>query len=106
MVIVLLRPPAISTAAFTLTNDPETGKMFVEEDSTLRANGFDLGQVYDDAADVGFTLTSSRTGDSVICVETHLEVRDGDVLYWDYTPVLASGRVDPSPKFIVRVFND
>ena len=56
MVIVLLRPPSISTAAFTLTNDPETGKMFVEEDSTLRANGFDLGQVYDDAADVGFTL--------------------------------------------------
>lgn len=51
--------PKIPSALFTWARGT---REFVQEASTLEANGCAPGRLYSDAADVGFTVVSARTG--------------------------------------------
>ena len=99
--MALLHPPTLSTERLYYQPDHD---VFTVEASDLR--GQHIGRVYDDAADVGFTLVQAETGGSTVYVENHVE-RDGegDVLWHDYTPAEGQGRTR-GPTATVRVFND
>jgi hypothetical protein len=89
---MILKPAPVSTRQFTYGAESHS---FVAEMSDL--NGF--GQVYDDAADVGFTMVSSRTGREVVFVVAD-EQRDGegDILFWTLKST--------DGKFTATIFND
>lgn len=91
-----LRPAPLSTRRFTYD-----GGKFIAEASDL-GRGFNFGRVWDDSADEGLTLVSHTTGREVVCVVDHVEVRDGDILFWRLAPVNAPA----SARFHVVVFND
>lgn len=100
--MALLNPSPLPTSRFTWV--PAEG-LFVAEASDL-GRDFRLGQVYDDACDVGLTLVSHVTGARRVFVHTHTE-RDGEgeFLWEDFSLVIgASGRT--SDDFRVRIFND
>lgn len=93
----------IMSKVFSYHSDTNT---FVAEASDC--NGFDLfQQIYDDACDQGFTMVSHKTGQR--CTFSLSDVKkdmDGDVQYWEFTPVL-----DPktAPRLLamkVLVYND
>jgi len=98
--MAVLSPPAVSTAQFTW--DPAE-RLFVAEASSL---SLQLGPVYDDACDVGFTLREERTGATFVVAHEGAE-RDaeGDLLWTQFIPVDARGPLD-DPPFEVRVYND
>ncbi|MFI5260909.1 MAG: hypothetical protein ACHQU0_03890 [Candidatus Paceibacteria bacterium] len=56
-------------------------------------------RVYDDACDVGFYVTSQKTGRRVLFIESNV-ARDGegDVMYNEYVSI--------NPNCMIRVFND
>ena len=88
----------------TLTPAPVSTRQFHYDPYTRHFVGFindthGLGRVYDDAADEGLTLVSSRTGAELVFVVTD-ETRDavGDIRAW----VLRS--VDG--RFTATLFND
>lgn len=104
--MAVLTPPRVSTARFT--REPG-GSMFVAEASDL-GRDFRLGQVYDDACDVGFTLVSQVTRAELV-VASLGETRDAEreLLYEDFGPIehrSADGRRLPIPAVSVRIFND
>lgn len=77
--------PTFSTAAFTYNRLRRT---FVTEASTLTRGGAlpQDGQVYNDAADVGFNMTSEKTGRTIRFV-LYKEVRiEGDLEVTIYKP--------------------
>jgi hypothetical protein len=81
-----------------------SGKIGIAESSDLgwRAGWTSqLGRVYDDACDVGFTMHSPVTGRVVTFALVSERVEDGDLLYCDFECVT------PGHKGIrARVFND
>lgn len=92
---MLLTPTKISTERLSFD---KKGRLLVAEDSDLPA----ASRVWDDACDVGYTVTSAHTG-RVVIYALHSEVtRDGDVLYWDYLPVSLLDGGCPT----LRVLND
>jgi len=96
----VLRPPEISSGAFSY-HLPE--RVFAADASDL-GRDFRLGCVYDDAADVGLTLVSERTGSHVVCAVTHRETdREGDLLYLELSIVRPEHR---RGHFRVRIYND
>jgi hypothetical protein len=98
---MLLNPPSISTERFLYL---DTEKVFAAEASDLGSD-FELGRVYDDAADVGFTLVSQRTGDRLVFV-LYQQHRDGEgeLLYDEYRAV--KGPVGFTGDLSVHIFND
>jgi hypothetical protein len=62
-----------------------------------------LGQVYDDACDLGFTLVSHKTGRAIVMVEDQTVQRDGDLLYRVYVP---ARKADRRVLSRVMIFND
>ena len=103
----LLHPPTISTDRFTFVNS-DSKMMFVAEASDLV--DLRMGQVYDDAADIGFTLQSARTGRETVMVEHRREYdSDHDLLYQDFIPADQVNQVVRGlthPRYTVRIFND
>lgn len=91
--------PKISTDMFFW--HPEMG-MFTQEVSSL--NGFQPGQLYDDACDLGFQLISSRTGEAMpFYLHETVSNDEGEVLEW----VFHSASRDPRlAKLQVCVQND
>lgn len=92
---MILRPQAVDTSRFT----------FVREENMLVAEASDLpemSRVWDDACDTGYTLVSHTTGNEYVYAVTHIETREGDLLYWDLTAAKASEDVG----ITVRIFND
>ena len=92
----------VSTDRFSYRN-----KMFTTEASLLRdLNCF--GQIYDDAADVGFALRNPKTGESaVFAFEKDNIDRDGDVISWVFRPVSEYVRRNAALRNVsVVVFND
>lgn len=94
---------------FELTAD-RRGGMFTAEASDLGTD-FNLGRVYDDAADGGFAMVSVATGKVAVFVESdHVRDAEGELLYTDFvlTPRSARDlRLDGrSSNVTVRLFND
>lgn len=84
----LLRPARYSTDLFHYSKE---AYLFVVEMSDLRAvrssDSSVFERVWNDSADEGLTLVSSRTGTEVVYVVTDVKTREGDVLYWELTAV-------------------
>lgn len=80
--------------------------MMTAEMSELRL-GFK--QIYPDAADMGVTIVSHRTGKPMDFAVNHIEYsKDGDdLLYWDLIPAYKERIRDPLLKRLrVRIYND
>ena len=74
---MLLNPSPISSLKFSFKNNT-----FVTEASDL-GRGFDLGQVYDDACDKGFTIISEKTGKGAVFVLWKDETdHEGYIVSW------------------------
>ena len=74
---MLLKPTPISSSYFHY----EKGQ-FVAERSDL--NDITLSRVYDDAADIGFSILNERTGKHVVFTNEKTHYADGDVSHWTY----------------------
>lgn len=83
-----------------------------QADRELVADISDLGpnpfwQVYCDAIDQGITILSHHTGTQATFVVYHVEVREGDVLYWDLKPIATTLKYAPSVADLrIRIYND
>jgi lysophospholipid acyltransferase (LPLAT)-like uncharacterized protein len=90
--MTVLKPAPVATSQFMY--DTVTRTFSAEISST---NGF--GRVYDDAADDGLTLVSTKTGKEIVFVvsDVHRD-REGDLTHWDLVAVGA--------PFRMVVFND
>lgn len=80
-----------------------------QADLELVADISDLGpnafhQVYPDAIDLGVTIHSHHTGTQATFVVYHVEVREGDVLYWDLKPTGSARLINPELR--IRIYND
>lgn len=94
----ILNPPSHSTRLFTWV--PETNELVCDISDLPRPV---MGQVYDDACDLGMTLVSARTGkEIVVAVDAEVYDSEGDLQAWILRPVRC-GAVVP---FQVRIFND
>jgi hypothetical protein len=92
---MILKPAPISSSNFTFKNNT-----FIAEASDLR--NFELGRVYDDACDAGFTIVSEKTGKHVVFAETDADVdSEGDFLAWNFVAVTKGFE-----KLKVVIFND
>lgn len=83
----------VSTKHFTYESNRRT---FVAEASNLPIAG--LGRVYEDAADTGLVLVSSRTGKEITFVVSNTEYRCGDLVAWYLTSTTGD--------FKMTIFND
>lgn len=102
--MALLHPPIISTDRFTYT---ERDRTFAAEDSDFGRNGLPLGQVYDDATDIGFTLRSTRTGKEIVFALWNTQRdREGDVQFDEYHPAPYQRGTKGLDDLKVIVFND
>ena len=92
-----LRPAPVGTGQFHY--DAHTRTFTAEASDT---NG--LGRVWDDAADEGLTLVSSRTGrERVFVVTDEHRDADGDVTHWTLKSV--TGRAVDA-QYTLTLFND
>jgi hypothetical protein len=74
---MLLNPSPICSSKFSFKNN-----QFTAEASDFGRN-FDLGRVYDDACDEGFTIVSEKTGKgAVFALYNHEEDGEGDLVAW------------------------
>jgi hypothetical protein len=74
---MLLTPSQLSSSRFTFK-----GNTFSAEASDFGRN-FDLGRVYDDACDEGFSIVSEKTGKvAVFALYNHEEDGEGDLVSW------------------------
>lgn len=96
--MTVLTPAAVSSGQFAY--DPQT-QTFSAEMSDL--NG--LGRVFDDAADLGFTIVSASTGRSVVfALKNQRRDAEGELLSEQYESIGQSGR--PDGRFIATIYND
>jgi len=76
------------------------GNKFIQEMSTLQGNTSDncaFGQVYDDAADVGFVVVSKQSGIGAVFVHAYTERdREGEIVAWKLIPTQDTLRRLPS----------
>jgi hypothetical protein len=74
---MILTPNPISSKSFRFK-----GNTFSAEASDFGRN-FNLGRVYDDACDEGFSIVSEKTGKiAVFSLYNHEEDSEGDLLMW------------------------
>ena len=92
---MILHPRPVNASRFTFV---PAENLYIAEASDF-GRDFPLGRVYDDAADLGFTLVSER-GETVYAQDGEERDREGDLLYEEYAPV--SGPLTAR----VRIFND
>lgn len=96
-----------STRLFSYNKE---SKVFSTEMSTLDQGGRKqvFCQVYNDAADEGFTLVSHQTGYAIKFVLNHVERdNEGDILFWDMVADARDIRRKPECNGVtIRIFND
>lgn len=96
--------PTFLSGAFDIDQD---AKMLSGEASCLRFTK--LGRLYDDAMDLGIAVERENHRRCRI-VRFHLvrtEVRDGDMLWWDFAVCSESVRTAPALEgWTVRIYND
>jgi hypothetical protein len=79
---MLLKPSRVCSSLFSFKNN-----MFSTEISDLGPS-FNFGRVYDDAADLGFTIISKVTGNAaVFALNKELSDGEGDVQGWEFVCV-------------------
>ena len=91
---MLLNPPSISSDLLTWS-----GCEFSAEASDF--NGLEMGRVWDDSCDLGFTVVSSKTGKRVVFVHAEtVRDREGDIV--------ATKFISVTPGYDLRgtIFND
>lgn len=91
---MILKPKPVSIRQFNY--DRATRTLAAEISST---NG--MGRVFDDAADEGLTIVSSKGVEVVFCVD-RTNVKDGEIIGWTLRPV---GDWTGS-RLTVELFND
>lgn len=79
---MLLQPCPISSKDFSFKKN-----MFSAEASEIGRKIMNLGRVYDDAADLGFTIISEKTGKGAVFAVSHVLEDEGDVLAWEFVCV-------------------
>lgn len=96
----------INIVQFTLVRSHENGTVqLVAERSDFGPDLF--GPVYDDAADIGFTVVNSRSGNEVTFAIDHEMEHDGEFAGYVLKPVSESLRKVPAAKNVeVVIFND
>lgn len=94
----------VSSSQFTYD---KLNKKFTTEISDLGPS-FRFVQIYPDAADLGFTMISAKTGKEVrFFVDQIGENRDGDITHWVCKPDMYAVRKNPSLNGVtVTIFND
>lgn len=90
--------PEISTSMFFWHPEMAT---FSQEVSSL--GQFQPGQLYDDAADLGFVLVSDRTGDKIPFYFHKEEHHNGELVAWEFHSASKDPRL---AKLKVIVHND
>ena len=96
---MILRPLPLSSGLFMWHSEDAS---FSTEASELPW-AFELGRVYDDSCDEGFTMISDRTGKEVVfCMEETIKDCEGNILAWEFKSV-SPGFKD---KFKATIFND
>lgn len=100
---MLLNPTPLTSDRFTWVLESRT---FVAEASDF-GRTFNFGRVYDDAADLGLTLVSSRRpGQKIVFAIDRVERdADNDIIAWHLTPA----PYQPAARdcnFTVTIFND
>jgi len=67
-----------------------------------------LGQIYDDACDVGFEIKSEKTGNNVkFYMDQEFTDNEGDLQYWTFKPLEVEVNKTPALRgMVVTVFND
>lgn len=103
---MLLNPCPLSTRDFTVS----VGKplMFSEaSDLGFKAGEVPGAQLYDDACDVGITLTSHHTGEKTHWFQSKDLVVAGELQGWTYKPAPETLRKFPKLKgWEVHILND
>lgn len=75
---------------------------FSQEASTLKGHKW-AGQLYDDAADTGFVLVSSRTGEELAFYLVDAEYHNEDVYAWHFHAATNDPKLS---KLKVVIWND
>ena len=79
--MIIGRP--ISSSHFDYTSDDKT---FIADASEIKGFPF-TGRLYDDSADVGFVLTSARTGSSQAYFLHEVDYNyETGILHWEFRP--------------------
>ena len=79
-------------------------KTFYADVSELNGGKLEIGQVYDDACDVGFFMVSSKTGFRVaFALSNTMADREGEVNAWQFMSVAESPELR---DLKVMIFND
>lgn len=77
---------------------------FSQEASSLRGNVAIMGQLYDDAADIGFVLVSEHTGQEVpFCMYQEMKSEEGEILWWKFKSTSPHKLLE---DMTVTVYND
>lgn len=77
---MILKPSPQSSSRFFFNKETNT---FVAEISEL-GRSFDLGRVYDDACDIGFTIISEKTGNPAVFALSNTNQSEGGYDSWDF----------------------
>lgn len=99
---VLISAPHHSTQNFTYNKDTST--FLIEESDFGRQRYF--GQIYSDAADEGFWLTSHKTGVEKPFALHLTHTRDGEITHWEYREINPRSGRQVDTGLSVIVFND
>ena len=88
--------------------DAKTRTFIVESSDLAPLRSFGWTRLYPDACDVGIFLTSSKTGVTIrYYISNTIEDREGDVQYWELSPVTEDIRKFPVVRNTkVIVYND
>lgn len=96
-----------------MTTYSSTKFMFHRESFMMTAEMSDLRlgfkQIYPDAADMGITISSHRTGKLMDFAVNHIEYSAGgeDLMWWDLIPAFKHKIKDPLVQRLrVRIYND
>ena len=75
-----------SSDSFFYNPDTQTMSADISDLSNGRSN-LVFGQVFSDACDEGFSVVSSKTGKTIRFTVTNIDMHDGDLRFWELTPV-------------------
>jgi len=81
-------------------------KTFSQEISTLNRSEI-YSRIYQDAADLGFTMVSDKTGIESVWYLNRTKEHDGDLEFWEFNPTPETLKKIPALRgHKVIIFND
>jgi hypothetical protein len=76
--MILKSLPSIPSSSF------EYDKGFFSAEASELGSSFNIGKIFDDACDVGFSIVSAKTGSKAIFALSGVDTNEGDVLCWNF----------------------